>query len=502
MEKTRKCLIWLDNGPYSYLNYAIAISLNKMGSYEFYGMSVTEKDFGFFKKQSTLSFKELFYYPECYIQKKSLPDIDYLRNIEKNYELNLWLNAYSERLFYQYRTEFYGFSKEEILNIMEATIKFFIDFFNRVKPDFIIMQTAGENVANLLLYQLAKKMNVIPLMLNFARLHNLFTLSDNTISREIDVEFKKLKKQNIDIKNYNLDNLDSKSQMETVKVMQTFVFDKSTSLQKMKRYSQRLFSDPEPIYQNKGKRKSKMIKWRINTYFEVKKRKNFLDNTALKEIPSENFVYFPLHTQPEATTLVNAPFFNDQLTLIENIAKSLPVDYLLYVKEHPGQKLKLWRPVDYYETILKMPNVKLIHPDVDSRLLISKSKLVISITGTSGFEAIIQNKPVLLFSDTFYGSLPLVTKIEKYSDLPSLIKRSIDQTTTNTNELAYLIKAIENISINIPYIEMWKDALLIPSTLKYNGVESAQRHFESFYKKYSNEFDKIANAYKLRLLNS
>jgi hypothetical protein len=501
MEKTHKCLVWLDNGPYSYLNYAISVSLSKKGSYEFYGMSVTEKDFAFFRKQSIINFKELFYYPECYIQKKSPPDIDYLRNIEKNYGLNLWLDAYGERLFYQYRTEFYSFSREEILNIIESTIKFFIDFFERVKPDFIIMQTAGENIANLLLYQLAKKMNVIPLMLNFARLHNLFALSDNTVSREISEEFHKLKRQNIDINDYNVVNLNSKSQMETVKVMQTFVFDKATSLQKMKRYSHRLFTDPEPIYQNKGKRKSKMIQWRINTYFEVKKRKNFLDKSALKEIPNESFVYFPLHTQPEATTLVNAPFFNDQLTLIENIAKSLPVDCLLYVKEHPGQKLKLWRPVNYYETIIEMPNVKLIHPDVDSNHLISKSKLVISITGTSGFEAIIQNKPVLLFSDTFYDSLTLVTKIEKYSDLPSVIRKCINLTTNDKNDLAYLIKAIENVSINIPYIEMWKDALLIPSTLKYSGIPHAQNHFENFYKKYNNEFDKIANAYKTKLLS-
>lgn len=499
MEKIRKCLVWLDNGPYSYLNYGIATSLNKMSNYEFYGMSVTKKDFEFLKKQHTINFKELFYYPQCYIEKKSIPDIDYLRDIEKKYELNLWLDAYSERLFYQYRTEFYSFSKDEILNIIEASIKFFIEFFNRVKPDFIIMQTAGENIANLLLYQLAKKMNIVPLMLNFARLHNLFTLSDNTISSEIAEEFNKLKKENSHVKNYNLNELDSKSQMETVKIMQTFVFDKATPFQKMRRYLERLFSEPEPIYQNKGKRKTKMIKWRISTYFEIKKRENFLNNFASKKVQNDNFVYFPLHTQPEATTLVNAPFFNDQLTLIENIAKSLPVDYLLYVKEHPGQRLKLWRPIDYYKSILQMPNVKLIHPNVDSKLIISKSKLVISITGTSGFEAIIQNKPVLLFSDTFYDSLSLVTKVSKYSDLPSIIKKSVSMATKNTNELDYLIKAIENKSINIPYVEMWKEAILIPSTLRYGGIDAAQKHFENFYKKFNMEFDKIATAYQSRL---
>jgi hypothetical protein len=171
------------------------------------------------------------------------------------------------------------------------------------------------------------------------------------------------------------------------------------------------------------------------------------------------------------------------------------------VKEHPGQQLKLWRPIDYYKTILEMPNVKLIHPNVNSELLTSKSNLVISITGTPGFEAVLQHKPVLLLSNTFYESLSLVTKVEKYSDLPSLIKNSINLTTTNSNELAYLIKAIENLSINIPYIEMWKEAILIPSTLRHGSIDNAKNHFGNFYKKYVNEFDKIAHAYDLRLSN-
>ena len=46
------------------------------------------------------------------------------------------------------------------------------------------------------------------------------------------------------------------------------------------------------------------------------------------------YVYVPLHFQPEMTTLVLAPFCVDQIAVIENVAKTLPIDHRLYVKEH------------------------------------------------------------------------------------------------------------------------------------------------------------------------
>ena len=69
-------------------------------------------------------------------------------------------------------------------------------------------------------------------------------------------------------------------------------------------------------------------------------RKKFLDKYSLNNIPSdEKYVYFPLQFEPERTILISAPYYTNQLELIKNIARSIPVDYFLYVKEHPGQSL-------------------------------------------------------------------------------------------------------------------------------------------------------------------
>ena len=42
----------------------------------------------------------------------------------------------------------------------------------------------------------------------------------------------------------------------------------------------------------------------------------------------------PLHFEPEATTLVHGSYFEDQLTVIRNLARSLPAGWELVVKEH------------------------------------------------------------------------------------------------------------------------------------------------------------------------
>ncbi|HKS96017.1 MAG TPA: hypothetical protein VJV74_07765, partial [Terriglobia bacterium] len=72
--------------------------------------------------------------------------------------------------------------------------------------------------------------------------------------------------------------------------------------------------------------------------------------------------FFGLHTQPEFTTDVRAPFFTNQIALAENIARSLPVGHRLVVKEHPGMKGE--RPLSYYRPLKKLYNVRLLSPAV------------------------------------------------------------------------------------------------------------------------------------------
>ena len=193
-----------------------------------------------------------------------------------------------------------------------------------------------------------------------------------------------------------------------------------------------------------------MLQYRYQSYFKIKKRQQFLNSNSIESIEDEKFLYFPLQSEPEARIFADSPFYANQITLIENIARSIPIDYVLYVKEHPIQQIKLWRSVDDYQKIIDLPNVKLVHPGVDSQFLISKSKCVISISGATGFEALFYKKPVILFANDYYDTLSMVTRVNSLIDLPKVIIDVLNNFEFETKEFNALMQAYENQSISVP----------------------------------------------------
>ena len=491
--KNDTILVWFDAGPYAYIHFGVSYALSKLGKFDFVGIVATKQDVDFLQNQNLINFKKLFYYPECY-QGKSSYDLNTLKEFERKYDLDLWLNIFTDRFFHKYYTHFHHFTKNEILSIAENSAKFFINILDEFDPKLIFMQTAGEDFANLLLYKLAKKLKVKILMTNIIHLHDKISVSNNLISREISEEFQKLiSNYDSSIGQYDLNYIKNQSLAETVKIQSSFTFDNSTKFQKISHYAKRLFHDPEPIYQNLGKTKSKMLQFRYKTPHQTKKRQQFLEKNSSKTIDDENFLYFPLHTEPEAKTSTTAPFFTDQISLIENIARSIPIDFLLYVKEHPIQKYKFWRSIQDYERIIEIPNVKLFHPSVPSQDLILKSKGVIAITGSTAFETLFFEKPVFLFTDEYYDVVSMVKKIQTLSQLPKIIKDTLENFQFNNNELNAITQASLNTSIPFRYSSMMKDGILL-SSLQRNTNDSkiTFEHFQKFYKNYETDFELLA----------
>lgn len=123
-------------------------------------------------------------------------------------------------------------------------------------------------------------------------------------------------------------------------------------------------------------------------------------------VAGERYVLYPIHFQPEASTLVQAPMYVDQLALLNDIARSLPVGYRLYVKEHLSNRGR--RPIEFYNEIRRIPSVRLLGPDADTWGLIRNASAVTVITGTMGWEGLFFDKPVITFGDVFYNALPSV----------------------------------------------------------------------------------------------
>src|SRR3989338_9588009 len=115
-----KIIFWIDAFP---LSFFLSYYFGKQYDCELYAiMDITDQPKKFYQKQKLVNFKKVWFYHDHITIKK--PDLNYLKSFEEKYKINLWTLAYNERIFYQYN-EFYKFSLDEVLSILEHECKLF-----------------------------------------------------------------------------------------------------------------------------------------------------------------------------------------------------------------------------------------------------------------------------------------------------------------------------------------------------------------------------------------
>jgi len=139
----------------------------------------------------------------------------------------------------------------------------------------------------------------------------------------------------------------------------------------------------------------------------------------------ESFVYFPVYSGLETSYLTQTPYWaRNEVELIREVARKLPIGTWLYVKEHPHN------PGDLSYAQLRalkcIPNVRVVRPEVASQYLINASRLVVTIQGTAGWEAFLSKRPVVCIdSVAFYARSKLVYVVENISCLEEIITRAL-----------------------------------------------------------------------------
>ena len=132
------------------------------------------------------------------------------------------------------------------------------------------------------------------------------------------------------------------------------------------------------------------------------------------------FAFYPLHYQPEASTLVHGSYFDDQLEVVRNLARSMPAGWDLVVKEH--FYMAGHRRLSFYRELRRIPNVRLIALSVPTNRLIQDAAVVAVVTSTCGLEAGLIGRPVVMFGDYPWDYAPTVHKVGALADLPALIR--------------------------------------------------------------------------------
>jgi hypothetical protein len=420
-----KILFWID---VSLIQFGIAKMLQKKIDGDFYVIyDLSHHLKKSFMQQKIINFKKEWYFWD-YVGEVKEPDIEYLKQIEKKYGVNLWEIAYAERNFYKYNP-FYKFSRKEILSIFEQECRFFEKVINEVNPNFLIIKTTDFH-RNYLLTEMCRAKNIKILMLITSRLANKASIASQ--SDKIDYELDE--KIDDKIKNDSFEELREYFKKRSKSQQKGMIHSAGMNYPQYKKILPGIKWLTETVdkkfresYDHYGVTRLKAISHYFLYSIKGKIRKRFIDKKSCKKINlNKKFIFFPLQVQPERNVDIDAPFYANQIEVVTNIAKALPVDYKLFVKEHPLMRYRHWREIKEYREIISLPNVELIHPEVSPKEILENCSIVITIAGSVGLESALYRKAAIVFTDTIYASLPSVHRLKNLEELPDIIKKSLD----------------------------------------------------------------------------
>jgi hypothetical protein len=429
-----KIIFWIDG---ALTHFCLAHYLQKKYDADYYAIiDAINKPKKFFQEQQFVKFQKVWYYHD-HIAKNKVSNNDYLSSFEKKYKINIWELAINERLFYRFN-RIYKFSTTEILSILEQECRLFEKILDEIKPDFFITKEPPLHHHELF-YRLCRAKGVRVLMLNQPN------LSKCIISEEAKKVDSIENMHDITIKHLDFDELrkyrNSLTMYNKIKYFRKNFLTSKTGL--FKASIDFLSSNNEQIkthYTYAGRTKIRVILDTLVILLKKRIRKYFIDKNLLTEIKyNEKFVYFPLGVDQERNLLILAPFYTNQIEVIRHVAKSLPVDYKIYVKENPAEEVRRWKPISQYREIMDIPNVRLFHPSFPAESLYENCSLVITISGSSGLEAAFYKKPSIVFADVGYAVLPSVHRIDSPEKLPNAIRTSLQKNVAAADLEKYIM---------------------------------------------------------------
>lgn len=184
---------------------------------------------------------------------------------------------------------------------------------------------------------------------------------------------------------------------------------------------------------------------------------------------NQNYVYFAMHLQPERTTSPHLTgIYENQLFAIETLARALPEGWYVYVKENPmvmysglldtrdnllmcSVGKKLYRDPNEYMRISALDNVRLVDIGMDSEQLIKKSRISSTITGSVGWESLLQGKPALTFGATWYDRCNSIRRVNSVASCREALSELLEKTPSQVeSDMQHFLDDLLPIVVELP----------------------------------------------------
>ena len=401
-------------------------------------------------------------------------DLDYLKQIEQKYthfkNLNLQLMSSQENTkHYHFRYYWSVTNYDENMYWLELNYKKILSLLDEFKPDMILDFDNAElqrTIINEVAYQ--RQIPYITIEYSKFGLYKYPTLQntvgiDPYVERTYRENLKKSKEELQEMYDY-IENYRAETSIMNKEFAGTVTaqYKKSSLIwiARVMRGKLHYFWNMDITKKNlKIKRTSKILYAPslpyIRHYLQVElRRRKYMGKNKLFENPveGEDYVYMPLHLIPESTVFVKASYYVDECNLIEQVSKSLPVGWKLYVKEH--QAMLGERSLEFYKKVKELHNVRLVQVNYydDPKPWLVKAKGVVTIVGTTAFEEALLGKKSILFGDVPFMLIDGITRARSFEDLPELIREfgEID----NMHSCAAYLQTIKDIGfeLNVFYL--------------------------------------------------
>lgn len=432
-------------------------------------------------------------------------DLDYINYIEHNYtnfkNINLQLLStqkmstyYHDRIYYKNSTN------SQQLYWLELNYKRAIDIIESFQPDMII-DTDSSELARTVINEIAFSKKIPYITIEFPR-YELYKIPSYNLGNRVDKYFEQVYSHNLNLPDNNfLSEYEYVNQFKKkINIMSdeysndvTSKYDGDSLLKSIKTVINMVvyFWKQDITDRNLSiKAKNKIlfapslkyilfyIVWEVRKRFLFGKKTLFIDPDI-----NDKYVYMPLHLIPESSTLTKSPFYINELMVIEQVSKSLPAGWLLYVKEH--QAMIGQRSLKFYKKANSLHNVKMVSINFykDPKPWIENSEGVITITGTSAYEAALLGKKSIIFGDVDYGLLDGVTRVKSFEELPALISNfgPIDNIKSCS---AYLstVKSL-GLEIDLKYLMAEGEAILLGKKNISDEYKKQIKQLSLFYQK-------------------
>lgn len=154
---------------------------------------------------------------------------------------------------------------------------------------------------------------------------------------------------------------------------------------------------------------------------------------TLSEPPTNPYVFFGFQMQPESSIDVWAPFYSNQMWVIELLSRAIPPTHKLLVKIHKSDISNY--SSEQLNRIQALPGVKIVAPFSNTRDFIQNADLIVAIQGTIGLEAALLGKAVIMLGDSPVTIFPNASRIGEITDLPILVRKKLAERPPNRVEI-------------------------------------------------------------------